>query len=433
MTVTQQSVPRRPAPREGARDFRLFATGDLVSQLGSQVTLFALPLLAVTVLSSSGAGVGLLQACYTVPFFVLPLFAGVWVERRARRPIMIGLDAGRAALVLSIPVAAALDVLSLPLLCVAALAGGAMTVGYDVAAAAYLPRLVAPAALDRANSRILANQAVGATTGPALAGWMASLIGLAATLLADFASYLVAMTMLLLIRRREPAAAGPAAVDAAGPAAVDAPQRRNLRRELSEGLRAVLGNPPVRAVALHAAVYNAGIELITVAFLIHFVHDLGYGGAAYGVVLTLGGVGAIIGALTAPALIARVGYGRALLTALVFSTTVYFVLPAAGGSVLTATALCGAAFLIGCAGAAAGGVVAVTVRQRTTAPELHARMTATYRLIALGAVPIAAAVAGVLADTIGARATLWLAPIVLLLSVLPATVAPLRRLRQLPD
>ncbi|WP_053739002.1 MFS transporter [Nocardia sp. NRRL S-836] len=397
------------------RDFRRFWTGDVVSQFGSRITEFVLPLLVVTTLDGSGTQVGLLQGLYLCPFFLLPLLAGVWLERRTKRPVMIAADLVRFVLVMAVPVLALLGMLTLPLLYVIAVLGGAMTVLYDIAATSYLPLLVQGEALASANSRVLAGQAAGATGGPGLAGWLSGLFGPAATLVFDGLSYLTSANALLLIRHREQ---------------VPPRSRRNLRREVAEGLRAVLDNPPVRAFAVHAGIYNAATAMTTVAFLIYFVRELGHSPAAYGLIMLCGGLGGICGALTAPALIRRLGYGRSMLVVLVFSTWPYFLLPLAGGGQLD-VAQCGLAYFLGSAGAAGGTVVALTVRQKTTPPELLARMNASYRLFAFGMLSLGSVVAGFLVDGVGARTTLVIAPALLLVSALPAASRPIRTIRHL--
>ncbi|MEW2508383.1 MFS transporter [Amycolatopsis sp. NPDC047767] len=383
--------------------------GDLVSQLGSQITLFVLPLLAVTTLHADGGQVGLLQALYLAPAVVVPLLGGLWLERRAKRPVMITLDLTRAVLVVSIPVLALTGAMSLPLVYVVAFAGGSLSVLCDIASTSYVPHLVPAERLASANGALSANQAVGAAVGPGLAGWLAGAFGPVA-LFFDGLTYLVSAAALAGIRQREPVPARP--------------DRRDLRRELREGFTAVWGEPRLRALVLHAALYNAAVELVTVGFLVYFVRDLGHSGAAYGVLTGVAGVGAVTGALLAPKLLDRVGYGPAALTGMLFSTTSYALLPSG------ATVLCGLAFFLATAGAVCTSVVAVTLRQRLTPPELYARVNATYRLLGSGSLPFGAAAAGLVVDALGARTALWIAPVALVCSTLPVLTSSLPRTRK---
>ncbi|OXM45001.1 MFS transporter [Amycolatopsis alba DSM 44262] len=418
MAIDAAAKAESPRRLRSQRDFRRFWTGDLVSQFGSRITEFVLPLLVVTVLDGSGTQVGLLQACYMAPFFLLPLFAGVWLDRRTKRPVMIVMDFGRFVLVMAVPLLALFGFLTLPLLYVVAIAGGVMTVLYDIAATSYVPRLVSAQHLTSANSAVSVNLAVSATAGPGLAGWLSGLFGPAGTLVFDGLSYLTSANALLLIRHREVV-----------------PERkadRDPRRELTEGLHAVLRNPPVRALVTHAGIYNAGSAMIVVAFLIYFVRVLGHDPAVYGAVMVASGIGGIVGSLGIPILIRRLGYGRSLLVSLVFSTSSYFLLPLAdggSGDIL----ICGIGLFLGVTGSASGSVIALTVRQRSTPSALHARMNASYRLISFGMLSIGAGTAGFLVDAFGARAVLFLAPCLLVLSAVPAASRPIRTLRTLPD
>jgi predicted MFS family arabinose efflux permease len=387
------------------RDFRLYWTSDFVTQLGSELTLFALPLVMVGVLHASGSQVGLLVALYTLPFLLLPLFVGVWQERRDRRPTMIATDLIRGVLVLSIPVAAVLDRLTLTHIYVVAFVVGSLSVIYDIAARSYLPRLVTAAQLGSANSKLTADQAIGATAAPGLGGWIAGAFGAVTAVFLDAISYFVSAALMMRVRHREePAEPTP---------------RRDLRREMIDGIKAVFANPPVRSIAIHAAIYNAGGELVSVAFLIYFIRDLEISTFLFGMASLIGGLGAITGALSVPLLFKRIGYGPSMLVALCFSTVPYFLLPLVDAPPTAVFWLAALGMFLGFGGSGAGSVVAVTVRQQVTPPELLARSNATYRLMNFGTIPIGALVAGVLVDTVGARTTLWIAPIVLIASVIP--------------
>ncbi|WP_116248102.1 MFS transporter [Nocardiopsis sp. FIRDI 009] len=418
--TTQRPVSPPGAGRGAAplRDLRLFWGGDLFSQLGSQTTLFLLPVLAVAALDASGTQVGLLQTLYMAPFVVLPLLAGLVLEHRPLRPVLVLVDVARAALVAAVAVTALSGRMELHHLWVAALVGGCLTVVYDIAVASYVPRLASTELLDVAHSRVSANLAVGGTAGPGVGGWAASLLGPAAAMGLGGAAYLGSALTLVFVRRREVVPVRE--------------HERDLRRELSDGVRAVFANPPVRAVSIHAAIYNAGIPLITVGGLMYLVGDLGMSSGGYGTLLLTGGAGAITGALSVPRLIARIGYGPSMLTVLVFSTLPYLLLPAFGGTDAPGLAAAGTALFVGSGGAAAGSVVAATIRQRLTPQHLRTRMNATYRLVSFGAIPLGSLGAGVLTDLIGARETLWLAPLVLLVSCLPVLLGPVRGLREIP-
>lgn len=398
--------------RPDERDFRRLWAGDAVSQLGSQVTLFALPFTAVAVLHASGGQVGMLQALYTISFLLVPLPVGVWLESRARRPVMVTTNLALAALVFSVPAAAASGALRMPQLDIVALLGGCATVTGEIAKLSLVPRLVTEERLATANSRLNAGLAVGATAGPGLAGLLTALVGAPNALILDGISYLFCAAALSRVRRSESEA------DAVGSGSVAAP-RRDARAELKEGLHTVFGTPPVRAIAVHAAIYNAGIQLVVVSLIIYFVRELSYGSGAYGVVLMIGGVGAIAGTLLAPLLIRTMGHGAAMLVPLIVAANAFWVLPAVHGSRTATIAWYSAAVMIGSAGAGVAAVVSSTIRQRITPKRLHARMNASFQIMESGTIPVGAITGGLLIDAVGAHTTLWIAPAVLLAGVLP--------------
>lgn len=411
----RERVRRGPRPVHEEGDFRWLWAGDAVSQIGSQVTLFALPYTAVVLLHASGEQVGVLQALYTLPYLLVPLPAGVWLENRARRPVLFLLNLVCAALVFSVPMTAAFGVLGLAQLYVIAVLGGAATTAADIAKTSLVPRLVAPGRLALANSRLNAALAVGATSGPGIAGWLTALVGAPNALIADGLSYLACAAAVSRIRHREAGPAGPR-------------PGRDLRGEVKDGLRTVFGTPPVRNIAVHAALNNAGVQVVSVALVIYIVRDLGYGSAAYGLILVCGGAGAVAGTLVAPRLIRTFGHGHAMLGALALLVNTFWILPLAHGSRTTVIVLFSFALAAASAGSGIGGVVSVTVRQLLTPAELHSRMNASYRLVTFGAIPAGALLGGLLVQRIGAHATLWAAPLVLAAAVVPLALRPVRSL-----
>ncbi|GAB3176466.1 MFS transporter [Streptomyces incanus] len=410
-------LPHEPRVPPGERDFLRLWAGDAVSQIGSQITLFALPFTAVAVLHVSGDQVGLLQALYTLPFLLMPLPAGLWLDSRPLRPVLITVNLFCAVLVLSVPLAAAAGALGLTQLYVVAVLGGAATVTSDIAKVALLPRLVPADRLASANSRFNTGLAVGATSGPGLAGWLTTLVGAPNSLFGDSLSYLFCAGAMARLEHREDAR----------PARP--PRKRNLCEEVTAGLRVVARYAPLRNIAVHAALFNACAQLLNVALVVYLVRERGYGGGAYGLVLVCGGLGGVLGTVAAPLLIRRLGHGRAILAVVTVSVPAFCIIPAAHGTRATVVALCSFALFTGSAGAGAGSVVSATVRHLASPPDLHARVNAAYRLVTFGSMPAGALAGGLLVDRIGAHATLWTAAVALLFALLPLVLAPVRTLR----
>lgn len=427
MAVEQQSeqsasgiAPTRTAPTSlwRHRDFLLLWAGESVSALGSQITLFALPVAAVLILHASGSQLGILKFLYTVPYLVVPLAVGVWLDRRPRQPAMLLANLSRAALVASIPVAGWLGGLTLTQIYIVALLGGALGVVFDVAYGSFVPHLVGRDRLGSANSRLQGSASVATLAGPGVAGALVGLVGAATTLLADAVSYLISAATIASMRTAEPTPVG-------------SPDRRYVK-EVREGLAALFGNPSLRLIAIHAAVYNSVFQLIEIAFIVYALTDRGLSATAFGLVVTIGGVGGLAGVVSAAWLMRRLGAGPALILALTLSTNAFWVLPLAHGSTAAVAISFGAAFFVGGAGIGVANVVVSTIRQSLTPDRVMARVNASYRVMNAGAIPVGSAVAAVLITIWSAHTLLWIAPIGLMASAIPALLPALRRLHTLP-
>jgi MFS family permease len=172
-----------------------------ISQLGTQVTLLALPLAAILVLDASATEVALLGAVEVLPFLLFTLPAGVWVDRLPRRPILVITDLARAAALASIPLAYAVDALTLPHLYVVAFAMGVLSVFFDVSYLAYLPSLVERRQLGTANSKLEATRSAAQVVGPGAAGILVDAITAPVAILVDGVSYLFSALFVWRIER----------------------------------------------------------------------------------------------------------------------------------------------------------------------------------------------------------------------------------------
>ena len=267
------------------RDFRLLWGGETVSELGSQVSLLAIPLLAVRTLHATTLEMGLLTAASTAAFLIVGLPAGVWVDRMRRRRVMIGADLGRVLALGSIPIAYALGDLTLAQLFVVTLATGILTVFFDVAYQSYLPTLVGRDHLVEGNAKLTGSAQVAAVAGPSVAGGLVQAIGSAAAVAVDSVSFVVSAVAVGAIRAPEPK---PVVPEGGHP---------RLVHGIAEGLRFVFGNALLRAIAATTATANlfSGIAAaVEILFLVRQVHA---SPGVIGLLFTMGGVGGVLGAL----------------------------------------------------------------------------------------------------------------------------------------
>jgi MFS family permease len=403
------------------RDFVRFWTGETISLVGSQVTAFALPITAVLVLGASPAQMGLLGALSYLPFLVLTLPAGAWIDRHRRRPVLVVANLARGALLATIPLAAVLGILRIEHLYLVAFGVGVLTVAFEIAYLAYVPSLVPNDRLTTANARLQASSSAAEISGPGLAGLLISLISAPVAVALDALSYVVSAVFLLTISRVEPP---PQPVDRS---------LRDMLADIREGLRVTFGDPRLRAVASEAATYNALYQMIETVILLYLARELGFDPATIGILFATGAIGALIGSLVAGRLGERFGIGRTLLASMVVGCAAPLLLPIAGGSLPATLAIVGASFLLGGFGVAISNVLVVSIRQAVTPDRLLGRMNASYRTLVYGAIPFGALAGGLLGELIGLRATLAVAAVGLLFAPLWVILSPIPRMRRLPD
>lgn len=408
----------RPLRRDPA--FRALWGAQTASGLGSQVSLLALPLLALTRLHGGALDVGLLRALGSLPVLLLGLPAGAWIERRPLRPVLLGCDLVRLLALAAVPVAYAAGGLDMALLLAVALVAGCATVAFDVAWLSLTPALVGAERLGDANALLGLSQSVSEVGGPGVAGLLIRAVGAAPAVAVDAASFGVS---LLLVSRipaaRAPAPAAPASSQGTIAAAV-------------EGLRWVATQPLHRRLAVATATGNFGLGVLDTAVLVLLARSLHLGAGAIGVVLAVGSTGILAGSAAAGTGRRRLGYGPAALAGLAVAVVGAAVTPLAPGHAAGAVVVAAGQWLLA-AGLITFDVAQLTARQATCPPELRSRMTATFRWGSGLAVSTGYLLGGVLAAGVGTRPALWVGVGALAVAFLAAAGGPLRRLRELPD
>jgi predicted MFS family arabinose efflux permease len=395
------------------RDFSLLWGGQTVSEIGSQVTVLALPTLAIFSFHAGPAAIGLLVASQRLPFPVLSLPAGVVVDRVRKRPVMIGCNVARMLILASIPVLSAAGALQLWHLFAASIGMGAFTVFFDLAYLAYVPALVAPDQLLEANSRLEVTWSAGAMAGPGLGGLLVQALGAARAVLADAGSFLVSAVTLVFIRHAEIKATAVA--------------RRHALRELVDGLRHVFGNPVLRSQLLcltAAGVFAHAYEAPLFVFAYGRLH---MSPGLLGAIFAAGGAGSIFGSTVAMRVIARIGVGRTMAFTDAVAIGLYAAIPLA--VFLPPAALLFPLFIVIGAIATAGNVAQMTLRQSLSPASLQGRMSSVFRSFFWGAWPLGNLLGGVLAASIGATTTLWLTALLGAIASMSIVFTPLWRVR----
>lgn len=400
------------------RAFRLFWTGQSINGLGSFVSVVALPLLAVTRLHASTLDVGLLEAVQWVPAVLIGLPVGAMVDRSHRhRRIMMYANLGQAASLGSVPITAATGTISVGTLLGAATAAGLFEVFFMTAYQPYVRDLVPKDQLGTANSRLQASQSVAQISGPSVGGVLVQLVGAAAAVVVDAASFLVSWLCLW-------------AVGNAGTTPVDRPQRP-MPAEIADGIRTLWQDRLLGTIATVSASANlllTAIGAVEIVFLVRAVH---LGAGAVGAVITAGGVGGLTGALLSDRISNRFGIGATARCALAVTAPFTLLMPLARpGPVLGLFVL---AQFVATAGIAVASVTLMTIRQSVCPPDRLGRVSAGSRLLMSATIPTGAIVGGLLGQHLGTRTALLITAAGYAAVGLAAVASPLRHARLTPE
>lgn len=414
-----------PGPLRGHADFNKLWFGQGVSCVGSEVTKLALPLTAVLYLHASAEQVGLMTSAQLLAYCGPSLLFGVLADRVRRRRLMIGADAGRAAVLGVIPVLAWTGGLSMPAMYLVALVHGALTVVFDVAYRSYLPSLVPSSQLLAGNSRLQATESVSQVGGPALSGALVDLLRAPFALLIDAASFLVSVGSLLWIRTVEPSpGAGHARPGGTRGAAV-----RAVIPEVRAGLRFIYRHRVLRALAGSAASFNFFSQLQLTLFVLYAARQMHMSAGAIGLVLAWFGIGGAAGAATLGRAHAWLGYGRILIAGYAAGAMAILWLPFVPGPPMLSTVLFAGVYFLAGYGIVTANITMTTVRQLATPPELQGRMHASFRFAIGALMPFSAAIAGLLGEWLGLRTTLFITAAGMPISVLWVALSPARTVR----
>ena len=406
------------------QDFVRLWTAGTISQFGSQVSGLAIPLIAATVLNVSPFEFGLLATIEFLPFILLSLPAGVWVDRLRRRPILIVGDVGRAVALATIPVAFTLDVLTIWQLYAVGFTVGCLTVFFDVAHQSYLPAIVERDQLVQGNSKLEISRSAAQVLGPGIAGILIAWIGAAVAVALDSLSFLVSAFFLLLIRRPEP----DPRLTAHGESVERGP---GMRREIAEGLRYVLGNRYLRSIAACTGSANLFGTMAGAILILYATRDLGLAAAEIGFIFGLGSVGFLVGALVASRVAARIGVGRTIVASSFVGWPAILLLAIAPRELalpfFVVAGVCGGLSV------SIYNINQVSFRQAITPARMQGRMNATMRFFVWGTIPIGSLLGGFLGGVIGLHETIWVGAIGSFFPFLFVLFSPVRSIQQMPE
>ncbi|MEV7612809.1 MFS transporter [Streptomyces sp. NPDC089799] len=400
--------------------FRLW-TGETLSLAGSQITYFATPLIAVLALDAGSWEMGLLGAAGSAATLVFGLSAGVWADSFERRGVLQFANAARALALAVIPLLWVMDALTIWALLAVTFVVGALSLLFDSAMSAYLPKLVGKKQLDQANSWMEGSSAVGDVAGPGLAGVLVQVLGAPLAILVDAVSYAGSAVALRGLPRAEPAPP-------------EGPREKHFQAALA-GLKLLMRDPVQRSLALAAAHFNFFTSMFYALYTLYVVKTLDLSPALLGVLSAAGGVGALLGSATAARISRRFGYGIPLAFAYAAPGVAGLMVPLAEGrGTATALVLVGLSQFGWVLAVVVNLILSESIKQALVPDHMLGRITGSVRFVSWGVEPFGALLAGALgAGLLGLRTTLIVSALGLLASGLWPLLGPARKLRTLPE
>lgn len=397
--------------RENA-PFRRFWAGQTISLFGDQVSLLAIPLLAVITLHADAAQMGLLGAAELVPYLLFAIHVGAWAGTRRGRSLLIVADLGRAALLLSIPLAAALGGLSMGLLYAVAFGVGTLAVVFDVAYQTVFAELVDPGDYVVANSFLVGSRSVSIVGGKSAGGLVVAALTAPVAIVIDALSYLGSA----LFVGRTPA--------------VDPALAAREPGGIATGIRFIARTRLLRTTLAACATLNLFNSAFWAMLVLFATEELGLGPGAIGLALGIGALGSVLGSALAAPLSRRIGLGRAVVVSFVLGPAPLVLVAFAPSSPLPAAGVLAVAEFLSGIGIMLLDIGLGAVQTALIPDSLRARVAGAYIFVNWGVRPIGALGGGLLAGAVGLRPTMWIASagaIAGVLWLLPSGLARVRR------
>ncbi|HEU5470955.1 MAG TPA: MFS transporter [Actinophytocola sp.] len=373
-------------------DFAKFWFGLTFSEIGARGISLVFPLLAVLTLDASPSEVGYLNAAQFAPALIVPLLAGVWLDRRPRRPSLLLVHFGSMATLLAVAALLAAGNPMLGLFYAAAFVIGMFNAINGVSTQAYLPALVSQPQLVTANSRAQMTYAMVQVAAPGLGGILTGVLGGTRAVVFFLLCYAAAGCCVLAIRTRE-------TLD-------PLPDKRGTFSLIREGMAFIARSPVLRVLTLQGTWINLFDQMVLTLWLLFALSDFGFSSGLFGIVMAVSGLGAIVGSMVARAVGDRLGNRRTIITGVAAGSVLLLAIPLVSGATWLAVAVSVLAFFGYSFGHTLANVFVVSTRQVITPNNLLGRVTATYRFAAFGAIPIGAALGGLAGEWFGLRTAL---------------------------
>jgi MFS family permease len=414
MTAARRARRAVPAILRQSPAFRWYWAGQTVSEFGSTVTFLALPLTAILTLHASALQMGVLGAIGGAPALLLALPIGVWADRIRCRPLLAGVAASSAAVLLTVPIAAWMGHLALPQLYVVAFLAEMLSVTASIGRSSYLPVIVPVERLVEANGLLSASGSAAQVAGPGLGGVLVQVLTAPGAILADAVSFVLAAGSLFFVRTPEPR-----------------PVRsvRSVRTDIVEGLRVVVSDPILRALAGVVGTFNFFDGVLLAVYVLYLSRELHLSAAVIGLIFGLAGIGGLLAALVTAPVTRRFGTGRTIIGGFVLCSIGAMLVAAAGGPALLAVAVLLAAEGLFELGVSLYAINANALKAAIVPAHLRGRVAATLQVLSRGPGPAGLLLGGFLGQIAGLRPTVLIAGVGTLLCLPWVVASPLRTLQ----
>lgn len=399
-------------------NFQLLWAGRTIDLFATHVAMLAIPYTAAVVLDASPMQMGLLTALGFAPWLLFGLLAGAVVDRTQRRLVMVIAGLARALLILTIPAAALLDSLTFWHLALVALSIGVLAVFFQTASGAIVPSIVTKDQLIDANAKLNASRSVMTIAGPSAGGFLVQLLTAPIALIVNAVCDVVSALFIVRLRAREPRS--------------QSTDRRRIRSEISDGIRFLLRQPILRALAGESATGNLGASMMLALIVLFATRDLKLSAGEIGAVMALGGAGGVVATLLTGRVAGWLGIGRTLTASCVVAAAGVLLMPAAGGSRLLILAVLAMAYFLYGGSVTTFAILAGSLRQAVTPDRMMGRVLASTGVAITGMSPVGALLGGLLGTVLGVRPTLAIAGALTLAATLWIAGTQVGRLQSLP-
>ncbi len=419
---------RRSSPLWGNANFNRLWTAQILSAFGSRITRTAIPIIAVGALAVTPWEAALLSALSYAPYMLAGALGGGFVERASKTRLMVALDLLRFVIVIAAPLAWYFNLLNFWMLCGLAAATGAASALFQNADVAVLPRLVSKDQLVNANSRLQATESLAELTGPGAAGLLIAVLTAPVAMIVDALTFIWSAFWLWKIPRDATSAVEePSASAGPKPAMLD-----TLREDIVIGFRAIAGCPPMRAIITATAFWYVSAGFFFATFMLFLMRDLGMSPAVIGIVISVGGVSALLGSLMARPMAKAVGYGPAIVLAFCISVAgLLMLIPAAAFKEGSIVFLVAQQFL-GDFGMMIFTILAVSLQQKLLPENQLARANGFNQVVNGAGMTVSILIAGLIAQSIGVTNTIMIGAGIALVGVLPLLTRHLFSIREEP-